>query len=167
MNAGGDLRVLGSRRGKPWRVGIQAPRAAGLIGVVELEPGEAAFTSGDYERYYEYEHRRLHHILDPATGYPADHTQAVTVIATTGLAADAAATALLVAGPDRWRGVARALGIELVLRVDASGELQATPAMRERLQMGAGVDSDILAAGPESGSLAWQASTQKRASQTD
>lgn len=167
VNAGGDLRVLGSRRGKPWRVGIKAPRGDGLIGIVELEPGESAFTSGDYERYFEVEHRRLHHILDPTTGYPVDHTQAVTVIAGNGLLADAAATAVLAAGPERWRAVARALGVELVLRVDASGGIEATPAMRERLQMGASGDSAILASGPESGSLAWQAPAQKRASQTD
>ena len=148
VNAGGDLRVLGTRRGKAWRVGIKAPRDTGLIGIVELESGEAAFTSGDYERYYEVDHRRLHHILDPRTGYPVDHTQAVTVITNDGLTADAAATALLVAGPDRWRDVARAMGIDLVLRVDASGEVQATPQMRERLQMGEGLDSDILAPGP-------------------
>ena len=148
VNAGGDLRVIGRSGGRrderPWRVGIQHPREAGLLGVVELEGGEAAFTSGDYERFYEHGGARLHHILDPRTGYPVTHTQAVTVIAANGITADAAATALFVAGSDRWRQVALALGIDYVLRVDATGELELTPPMRDRLGRAAGADSDIM-----------------------
>ncbi len=99
VNAGGDVRALGRRAERPWRIGIRAPRDDGLLGAVELEPGEAVFTSGDYERFFVHEGRREHHILDPATGRPVRHTQAVTVLAADGVTADAAATALLVAGP--------------------------------------------------------------------
>ena len=134
VNAGGDLRVLGSRGERAWRIGIQSPRDAGLLGAIELEDGDAAFTSGDYERYFDDDGARQHHILDPATGYPADHTRAVTVIAADGITADAAATALFVAGPARWREVARAMGVSRVLRVDASGQVELTQAMRERLE---------------------------------
>jgi thiamine biosynthesis lipoprotein len=147
VNAGGDLRVLGSRAGRPWRIGIRAPRDDGLLGVLELADGEAAFTSGDYERFYEYAGQRMHHILDPATGYPVAHTQAVTVVTTGGVTADAAATALLVAGPVRWRAIADALGVTMVLRVDASGRIELTPQMRERLQAGAAAGSDIILKG--------------------
>lgn len=148
VNAGGDLRVLGSRAGRPWRIGIRAPRGDGLLGILELADGEAAFTSGDYERFYEHAGRRMHHILDPATGYPVDHTQAITVVATEGVTADAAATALLVAGPARWRAVADALGITAVMRVDASGRVELTAQMRERLQAGSVAGSDIIYEGP-------------------
>jgi thiamine biosynthesis lipoprotein len=148
VNAGGDLRVLGSRGDHRWRIGIQAPRAPGLLGIIELADGEAAFTSGDYERYYEFEGGRMHHILDPSTGYPVSHTQAVTVIANDGVTADAAATALLVAGPDTWREMAAALGITMALRVDASGRIEATAQMRERLQPDDAAGSDILIVGP-------------------
>jgi len=155
VNAGGDLRVIGRSGGRQdeqlWRVGIRHPREAGLLGVIELESGEAAFTSGDYERFYDFDGTRLHHILDPHTGYPVTHTQAVTVVAADGVTADAAATALFVAGPDRWRQVARALDIDYVLRVDASGELELTGPMRERLiQAGVG-DSDIMMPPDEDG----------------
>jgi thiamine biosynthesis lipoprotein len=146
INAGGDLRVIGERRDRRWRVGIQSPRSDDLIGVVDLESGEAAFTSGDYERYYELDGERMHHILDPRTGYPVNHTQAVTVIGADGTIADAAATAVFVAGPDDWRTVARKLGIEAVLRVDANGRIEMTDAMRDRFQLLTGTDSDILAA---------------------
>jgi thiamine biosynthesis lipoprotein len=132
VNAGGDLRVLGTNRGRPWRIGIQSPREDDVIGVIELADGEAAFTSGDYERYFERDGRRMHHILDPRTGYPAADTQAVTVIAANGVTGDAAATGLFVAGDD-WQDVAEAFGIDTVLRVDASGSVEMTQKMRQRL----------------------------------
>ncbi len=147
VNAGGDLRVIGERPGRDWRIGIQAPRAAGLIGTLRLEAGEAAFTSGDYERYFETDGVRLHHILDPRTGRPVTHTQAVTVIAADGTTADASATALFVAGPDRWQVMARRLGVAAVLRVDATGRLEMTTAMRDRFQPGAAAPSAIIIAG--------------------
>jgi thiamine biosynthesis lipoprotein len=146
VNAGGDLRVLGKPEGRQWRIGIKAPRADGLLGSVTLSAGEAAFSSGDYERYFEQDGVRLHHILDPRTGRPAIHTQAVTVVAQDGTMADAAATALFVAGPDEWRAMAERLGIELALRVDADGTVSMTPQMRDRFQTAAGDRSDIIAA---------------------
>ena len=149
VNAGGDLRALGSAGARAWRIGIQSPRAAGILGVLELDDGEAAFTSGDYERYYELEGERRHHILDPATGYPAGHTQAITVIAADGITADAAATALFVAGPDRWRDVAVAMGVRHVLRVDASGRMEATGEMRDRLELGDVSAADIIVVSSE------------------
>lgn len=144
INAGGDVRVLGRRAERPWRVGIRAPRGDGLLAALALAPGEAAFTSGDYERFFVHEGRRLHHILDPATGYPATHTQAVTVVAGDGVTADAAATALLVAGPEDWLDVAAAMHIDAALRVDASGRVAATRAMRDRLQTAEGGAFDIM-----------------------
>ena len=155
VNAGGDLRVIGRSGGwrdeRLWRVGIQHPREAGLLGVIELESGEAAFTSGDYERFYDHGGTRLHHILDPRTGYPVTHTQAVTVIAADGVTADAAATALFVAGSDRWRQVASRLGIDYVLRVDATGELELTGPMRDRLRRATGGDLAIISPSDKDG----------------
>lgn len=133
VNAGGDLGIIGARGARPWRVGVQDPRGQGVVSVIELEDGEAAFTSGDYERYRELNGERVHHILDPRSGRPATHTRAVTVIAADGTTADAAATALFVAGPDRWRRIADALGVRFALRIDASGELEMTEALAERI----------------------------------
>jgi FAD:protein FMN transferase len=148
VNAGGDLRALGQAGGtnesRAWRVGVQHPRDTGLIGIIELKSGESAFTSGDYERYYEFEGERLHHIIDPQSGYPVSHTQAVTVIAEDGVTADAAATALFVAGPDKWAEVARRLGINSVIRVAADGAVQLSDAMSERLEGASGSESDIM-----------------------
>jgi thiamine biosynthesis lipoprotein len=144
VNTGGQVRVLGSRDGRPWRVGIRAPRAEAILGIVELQSGESVSTSGDYERYYDHAGKRMHHILDPRTGYPVTHTQAVTVVASDGTLADAASTALFVAGPEKWRDMAQALGVARALRVDASGEIQMTAAMRDRFQSDGDADSPII-----------------------
>jgi thiamine biosynthesis lipoprotein len=144
VNTGGQVRVLGSRDERPWRVGIRTPRAEAVLGVVELQSGESVSTSGDYERYYEHAGKRMHHILDPRTGYPVTHTQAVTVIAADGTLADAASTALFVAGRKEWRAIAQALGVALALRVDASGDIEMTAAMRDRFQSDGDPDSPII-----------------------
>jgi FAD:protein FMN transferase len=148
VNAGGDLRVAGTRDGRAWRVGVKDPRHPGVLVTLELADGEAAFTSGDYERYFESGGRRWHHLLDPSTGRPAEHTASVTVIADDGVTADAAATAVFVAGRDRWRDVAAALGVSLVLRVDADGSVETTPAMAARLNSSARTGSDIIGPAP-------------------
>jgi FAD:protein FMN transferase len=79
----GDIRALGTHGERAWRVGIRHPRAAGILAATELHDGESISTSGDYERYFTYENRRYHHLLDPRTGHPADGAVSVTVIART------------------------------------------------------------------------------------
>ena len=132
VNAGGDLRAIGRRGDRPWRVGIRNP-AGGLLAALAVADDESVFTSGTYERQFEHAGVRYHHIIDPRTGYPARGLSSVTVIGRDAAEADAVATALLVAGPD-WPRTARAMGAEAVLAVDEQGRLQATPAMVERLQ---------------------------------
>ncbi len=138
VNAGGNLRAIGTHGGRPWRIGIKAPRGAGVLGVLELADGEAASTSGDYERYYDRGKKRYHHLLDPRTGYPAEGTEAVTVVAPNATDADAASTALFVAGAKGWRGAAEALGIELALRVDTQGAVEVTDALARRIEWTSG-----------------------------
>jgi thiamine biosynthesis lipoprotein len=131
----GDIHVIGTRGDRPWRFGIRHPRAPGVLAATELRDGESISTSGDYERYFEYEQRRYHHLLDPRTGYPAQGVTSVTVIARDGASADAGASALFIAGPKDWPRVARAMNIEQVMLVDAQGVVHMTPAMAERLHI--------------------------------
>jgi len=106
VNAGGDLRVLPRADGEKWRVGIQNPRIQQeLLKVIEIDSG-AVVTSGDYQKFFFYNEKRFHHLLNPKTGYPADSCQSVTIIAPTTEQADALATGIFVAGAKR--------GIELV-----------------------------------------------------
>lgn len=131
----GDIHVIGAHGARPWRVGIRHPRAPGVLAATELRDGESISTSGDYERYFEYGQHRYHHLLDPRTGYPAAGVTSVTVIARDGTAADAAASALFIAGPKDWTRVARAMKVDQAMLVDAKGVLHMTPAMAERLRI--------------------------------
>lgn len=100
VNAGGDLSVSGDKKGKPWRVGIQHPRKSDEVFAASPQKG-ALITSGDYERYFEWEGKRYHHILSPVTGHPArTGCVSVTVWADTALRADMLATAAFVLGPE-------------------------------------------------------------------
>ncbi|NIP71710.1 MAG: FAD:protein FMN transferase [Gammaproteobacteria bacterium] len=134
INAGGDLRAIGRHGERPWRIGIRDPRGPGILASLEIEGDESVFTSGDYERYFDFEGVRYHHILDPRTGRPARGVTSVTVIHNQGAAADAAATALFVAGVGQWRDIARSMGIKFVMLVDASGHVHMNPAMAERIR---------------------------------
>jgi thiamine biosynthesis lipoprotein len=95
VNAGGDLYALGrAEDGGPWEAGVRSPFApTELLATLRLSD-QALATSGDYESYFDYDGRRYHHILDPATAAPrftASHT--ITVAADGCMEADAAATA--------------------------------------------------------------------------
>jgi len=134
VNAGGDLRAIGKRGQRPWRIGIRHPNGQGVLAALTINDDESVFTSGNYERYFDYEGRRYHHIIDPRTGYPARDTASVTVVHREAATADAAATALFVAGPADWHRIAKAMGITQVLLVDERGVAHLSPAMAERIK---------------------------------
>jgi thiamine biosynthesis lipoprotein len=100
VDGGGDIRLAGRKGERPWGVGIAHPRQPGrLYAALELDGG-AVVTSGDYQKYFERDGVRYHHILDPRTGRPARRSAAVTVIAPDATRADALATGLFVMGPE-------------------------------------------------------------------
>jgi thiamine biosynthesis lipoprotein len=132
VNAGGDLRAIGRHGNRPWRIGVRDPRGEGVLAAIDTEGDESVFTSGDYERYFVYQGRRYHHIIDPRDGYPTQGVTSVTVIHREAALADAAATALFVAGPGDWPRVAALLGVEQVMLVETSGTIQMTPEMEAR-----------------------------------
>lgn len=135
VNAGGDLRAIGQHGDRPWRIGIRHPRANSILASVEIEANDSVFTSGDYERFFEVDGKRYHHIIDPRSGYPADTTMSVTVIHENAATADAAATALFVAGPEDWVVIARKLGIGLVMLINSDGIIHMSPAMQSRIRL--------------------------------
>lgn len=107
IQLGGNILAWGSREdGSGWRVGVQDPAqpddSAALAGILELKDAFAV-TSGSYQRYFEQDGKIYHHIIDPATGYPADSDlTSVTVVAGresgSGTLCDALSTALFVMG---------------------------------------------------------------------
>ncbi len=148
VNAGGDLRAIGSRDGHPWRIAIRSPTGSGVIGTLETRRDESVFTSGNYERYFTRGGKTYHHIIDPRTGYPARGVRSVTVVHREATVADAAATALFVAGPEHWHRIAQQLGIGFVLLVDEQGILHMNPAMAQRLQLLDPADHEIRLSPP-------------------
>lgn len=148
INAGGDLRAIGQHGDRPWRIGIRNPREPGILASIEVSGDASVFTSGDYERFFETAGKRYHHIIDPRTGYPASSTAAVTIIHSDAATADAAATALFVAGPDEWLSTARNMGIRYVMLIDTQGTIHMNPAMQSRIHFEPGIHADISLSSP-------------------
>lgn len=123
INAGGDLRLIGSRvDGRPWRIAIRHPRRTGsFLGYLDIRDAAVA-TSGDYEKYFIYEGRRYHHILDPRTGMPGGASNSVTVVAPNSCLSDALATGLFLLGPDRGLRVVEGIDSVEAVFAYASGE---------------------------------------------
>ncbi len=97
INAGGDIRYFGLD--SAVNIGIQHPRDKDKIIEKLHMKNEAIVTSGDYERFFMKDNRRYHHILNPKTGFPAENTISVTVIAPNAMQADALSTAFFVMDP--------------------------------------------------------------------
>lgn len=111
IQAGGDLYVSGKKGAKNWTVGIRDPRGGveNPFAVAWIE-NRTFSTSGDYERSVVKDGVRYHHIIDPATGNPADKSRSVTVMTSDAFTADAWSTALFVMGADA--------GMKLVEKTD-------------------------------------------------
>ncbi|MGI5878587.1 MAG: FAD:protein FMN transferase [Christensenellales bacterium] len=112
VNLGGNILTLGGRpQGGPWRIGLQDPfgERGDYIGVLHMTDGTAV-TSGAYERYFEKDGVRYHHLLDPSTGYPARSGLAsVTVVAPSSMDADALSTAAFILGPEEGMALIESL----------------------------------------------------------
>lgn len=143
VNAGGDLRAMGSHGERPWRIAVRNP-GGGIIGAVEVRGDEALFTSGNYERFRQDETNRYPHILDPRNGWPVTDVASVTVIAAEGIFADAVATALVVAGLSDWPAVARMLELNQVLVVDENGLVYLTAEMAQRVRFSESIERVII-----------------------
>lgn len=133
VNAGGDLRVIGNKNGEPWRIGIRHPRASGVIASIETQGDESVYTSGDYERYFDYQGRRYHHIIDPRSGMPVQGVTSVTVIHDDAATAEAADKALFIAGASGFGKMTAQLSIGQAMLIDGQGTVYLTPAMAKRI----------------------------------
>jgi FAD:protein FMN transferase len=128
--AGGDSRVIGDRRGRPWTIGVRHPRHAdALVALLPLED-TAISTSGDYERYFDdRDGVRCHHIVDPASGVSPAAVHSVTVLAADGLTCEALSKTIFVQGAERGlRTLERFPGADAIV-VDAAGRLLGSKGM--------------------------------------
>lgn len=109
VTAGGDTRLIGDKLGKPWIVGIRDPRNKDKQAVVLPLIDSAMSTSGDYERYFEQDGKRFHHILSPKTGKSTYEVQSVSIIGPESVYNDALSTAVFVMGVENGIGLINAL----------------------------------------------------------
>jgi len=112
VGAGGDSRVLGDKRGKPWVIGIKNPRKVDAVAVKLPLDNVAISTSGDYERYFidADSGERIHHILNPRTGESASGVVSVSVLGPHGIDTDPLSTTVFVLGVEK--------GLALINRLD-------------------------------------------------
>ncbi|NTU42893.1 MAG: FAD:protein FMN transferase [Nitrospirales bacterium] len=134
---GGDIRAFGKKPdGEAWRVGIQNPRQKSssdeIIATIGLSD-MAISTAGDYEKSFEKDGKRYHHILDPKTGYPAYGCRSVTVIARDGVIADGIDTGLFIVGPQRAMEIMKEIGLEGVV-IDDRGSIGITEGIKKIIQ---------------------------------
>ena len=123
VSAGGDSRVLGDRRGRPWTIAIRDPRrAAEVVAVLPLEDVSIS-TSGDYERFFEQAGVRYHHLIDPATGRSPDGVRSVTILANDGLTSEALSKTVFVLGAQHGLELISKLADVDAVIVDAAGAL--------------------------------------------
>ncbi|KEF32073.1 Thiamin biosynthesis lipoprotein ApbE [Marinobacter nitratireducens] len=102
LSAGGDMRLLGDRHGRPWVVGVRDPRSKDRNAVVLPLMNAALSTSGDYERFFiDEQGDRVHHILSPKTGKPARGVQSVSILGSDAMTTDGLSTAVFVLGTAR------------------------------------------------------------------
>ena len=131
----GDIKTFGRLPdGKMFPVGIQHPRKDGsVLAWIDLQD-EAISTAGDYERFFEREGVRYHHILDPRTLQPARSCQSVTVIAREGVWADGLDTGIFVMGSELGMQLVEALPDVEAIIVDHEGHVHVSSGLRDRIR---------------------------------
>jgi thiamine biosynthesis lipoprotein len=136
-NLGGNVVTVGAKPdGAPWRIGIQHPRQEGrLLGVAAVE-NQSVVTSGDYQRFYMDAHgNRIHHILDPRTGYPArSGLVSVSIITERSVWADALSTLIFVSGLEKGVGILRQYPAVQAVLVDEQLHVFVTSGLKDGFQ---------------------------------
>lgn len=123
VTAGGDSQLIGDRRGRPWMIGIRDPREDGQVAISIPLEGEAVSTSGDYERYFDEDGIRYHHIISPQSGTPADGVHSATVFGPDAVMTDALSTSVFVMGVDKGLKLIACLPDYESIVIDSDGKI--------------------------------------------
>jgi len=131
ISAGGDSRILGKKRGKPWIIGIQHPRKKNELALVLPLSDTAISTSGDYERFFIRDGQRIHHIINPSTGKSATATWSATVTGPDAMTTDALSTTIFVLGAKKGIALIETLeNIDAVI-IDNQGNVHYSSGLQE------------------------------------
>jgi len=123
VNAGGDMRVIGTKNGKFWKVGVLGPRKEGLFGILTIRDISVA-TSGDYMQFFEKNGRRYTHIINPASGKSPSGLRSVTVIAPKSVDSDALSTTVFVMGHETGLRLIERTNKAEAMTVDQKGKVR-------------------------------------------
>lgn len=136
IQSGGDLYAAGQRGDRPWRVGLQDPRGGADETFATIELRDETFsTSGDYERFFERDGVRYHHLIDPDSGQPARGCRSVTIVAADAMTADWLSTGVFILGPDHGMALVERLpGVEAVI-VTADNTVRVSSGLTGRLRL--------------------------------
>lgn len=125
VSVGGSILAYGKRNdnGDKWRIAVRDPdNENGYIGTILLDEGFVS-TSGDYEKYFEKDGKRYHHILNAKTGYPAESDlRSVTVVCDSGALSDALSTACFILGKEKSQTLLTQYGASAVF-IDKDGNI--------------------------------------------
>jgi thiamine biosynthesis lipoprotein len=148
VTAGGDSRMIGDRWGRPWNIGVRDPRdEKKLVAVIPLE-NVAVSTSGDYQRYFEEDGVRYHHIINPKSGDSARELHSVTIIGPDATTTDALSTSVFVLGLEEGMNLINHLpGIDAIV-VDAQGRLHYSDELLPAKKTGDSVKSPTASPAP-------------------
>lgn len=134
VTAGGDSRLLGDRRGRPWNVGIRDPRRRGEVAAVLPLADTAISTSGDYERFFVEDGVRYHHIINPKTGKSVTGVHSVTVIGPDGITTEGLTKSVFVKGPKAGMRLIESLkGVDAII-IDDTGQMLYSPGLRDAMR---------------------------------
>ena len=123
--------MLGDHRGRPWTVAIRDPRRPGeVVAVLPLED-VAISTSGDYERYFEHDGVRCHHIIDPATGKSPASVRSVTILAADGLTTEGLSKSVFVLGVEKGLRLIESFQDVDAVVIDAGGGLHYSSGLQD------------------------------------
>lgn len=143
VDAGGDMKVLGLENGMPWEIAIKHPRVRDWAIAILKISNQTVVTSGDYERFFEVDGKRYHHILDPRTGYPATGCMSATVVSPSAEYGDALATAICVMGSKKAEKLVAQLPHVEALWVDMKGDVHVSDGLRGALTSRQGAKRDF------------------------
>ena len=132
INAGGDTRLIGDRQGQPWMVGIRDPDTADRWVTRLALDNEAISTAGDYERFFDKDGVRYHHIINPKTGDSARGIRSVTVIGPDATMTDGLDDAVFIMGAERGLALIDATPGYAAILIDAEHNVRLSKALQAR-----------------------------------
>ncbi len=139
VSIGGSVLTYGDKgNNKGWHIAIQDPRGeqGAMLGIIDVDGEVMVSTSGDYEKYFEVDGKRYHHIFDPRTGYPADNGLiSVTIVSDNGMLSDIMSTTCFVLGLEEGMKYANQKGVEAIF-VTSDKDVHVTKGLKKifRLQ---------------------------------